>query len=237
MYNYEGARRSAADEDPGDPMTDSATRDFDQDLKGLLAGMDSRVPKPFPERPGGYPDQVAAALIDAVLSIRARYGKADTGVRAAVTRYKDAVGDQTPNSLSRLADFDAVKLVEVLHNHQMTGAETKASAIVRAARNLSGIGVETAADTDPLDPRQKAVYVNVPGLGAVTWYYFTMLIGAHDVKPDIWVKRFVQLVLETPELDSDDYVRRLVNAAAAELEVDPRVLDHTIWLYMRSREA
>ena len=195
------------------------------------------MPKPFPEWPGGYPDQVEAALIDAVLSIGARYGRADTGVRAAVGRYKDAVGDQAPNSLARLADFDAVKLAEVLHNHQMTGAETKAAAIVRAARNLSGIGVKTAADTDPLDPRQKAAYVNVPGLGPVTWSYFTMLIGAHDVKADAWVKRFVKLVLKTPKLDSGEYVRRLVNAATAELRVDPRVLDHASWLYMRGLEA
>lgn len=218
-------------------MTDTVARDFDRDLKGILAGTDSRLPKPFPEWPGGYPDQVEAALIDAVLSIRARYGKPDTGVRAAVRRYKDSVGDQTPNSLSRLADFDAVKLAEVLHNHQVTGAETKAAAIVLAARSLSGVGVETAADTNPKDPGQKAAYVNVPGLGQVTWSYFTMLIGAHDVKPDTWLKRFVKLVLETPELDSDEYVRRLVNAAAAELHVDPRVLDHAIWLYMRSHEA
>jgi hypothetical protein len=218
-------------------MTETTTQDVNPDLKGLLDGIDSRLPKPFSEWPGGYPDQIEAALIDAVLSIRARYGKADTGVRAAVRRYKEAVGDQAPNSLSRLADFDAIKLAEVLRNYQMTGAETKAAAIVQAARTLSGVGVETAADIHPTDPAQKAAYVNVPGLGPVTWYYFTMLIGSHDVKPDTWLKRFVKLVLETPERDSDEYVRRLVNAAAAELGVDPRVLDHAIWLYMRSRKA
>jgi hypothetical protein len=218
-------------------MTDTAERDFDQDLERLVAGIDSRLPKPFPEWPGGYPDQIEAALIDAVLSIRARYGKADTGVRAAVRRYKEAVGNQAPNTLSRLADFDEVKLAEVLRNRQKTGAETKASAIVKAARTLSGIRVETAADIDPVDPAQKAAYVNVRGLGPVTWSYFTMLIGSHDVKPDTWLKRFVKLVLETPERDSDEHVRRLVNAAAAELGVDPRVLDHAIWLYMRSRKA
>jgi hypothetical protein len=218
-------------------MTDTAARDFDQDLKVVLAGIDSRLQKPFPEWPGGYPDQVEAALIDAVLSIRARYGKADTGVRAAVRRYKDAVGDQAPNSLSRLADFDAVKLAEVLQNHQVTGAGTKAAAIVKAARTLSDIGVEAAADIDPKDPGQKAAYVNVPGLGPVTWYYFTMLIGVQDVKPDAWVKGFVELVLESPVQQCTEYVRRLVNAAAPELGVDPRVLDHAIWLYMRNREA
>ena len=218
-------------------MTDTAERDFDQDLKVLLAGIDSRLSKPFPDWPGGYPDQIEAALIDAVLSIRARYGKADTGVRAAVSRYRDAVGDQTPNSLSRLADFDAVKLAEVLHNHQVTGAGTKAAAIVQAAHALSEIRIETAADVDPQDPGHKAAYVKVPGLGPVTWYYFTMLIGSHDAKPDTWLKRFVKLVLETPGSVSDEYARRLVNAAAVELDVDPRVLDHAIWLYMRSREA
>lgn len=218
-------------------MTDSGERDFDQDLERLLAGINSRLPKPFPEWPGGYPNQVEAALIDAVLSIRARYGKAGTGVRAAVSRYKDAVGDQAPNSLSRLADFDAVKLAEVLHNRQKTGGGTKAAAIVKAARSLSNSGVEAAADIDPKDSSHKGAYVHVPGLGPVTWYYFTMLIGAHDVKPDEWVKGFVQIVLEAPHLDNTAYVRRLVNAAAAKLRVDPRVLDHAIWLYMRSREA
>ena len=218
-------------------MTETTTQDVNPDLKGLLDGIDSRLPKPFSEWPGGYPDQIEAALIDAVLSIRARYGKADTGVRAAVRRYKEAVGDQAPNSLSRLADFDAVKLAEVLQNYQRTGAETKAAAIVQAARALAGIGVETAADIDAADPAQKAAYVNVAGLGPVTWYYFTMLIGAHDVKPDTWLRGFVELVLETPKLHDTEYVRRLVNAAAAKLGVDPRVLDHAIWLYMRSREA
>jgi hypothetical protein len=218
-------------------MTETIKQDLGPDLRSLLDGIDSRLPKPFPEWPGGYPDQIEAALIDAVLSIRARYGKANTGVRAAVSRYKDAVGDQTPNSLSRLADFDTVKLAEVLHNHQMTGGGTKAAAIVQAARTLASIGVEAAADTDPKDLGQRAAYVNVPGLGPVTWSYVTMLIGAHDVKPDEWVRSFVKLVLETPKLHSPDYVRQLVNAAAAELGVDPRVLDHAIWLYMRSREA
>jgi hypothetical protein len=157
-------------------------------------------------------------------------------VRAAVRCYKDAVGDQTPNSMSRLADFDAVKLAEVLQNHQITGSETKAAAIVRAARALSAIGVETAVDTNPKDPGQRAAYVHVPRLGPVTWSYFRMLVGARDVKPDTWIKRFVKLVLETPALDSDEDVRKLIKAAAAELGVDPRVLDHAISPYMRSRE-
>lgn len=119
----------------------------------------------------------------------------------------------------------------------MTGPETKAAAIVNAAVSLYGCGVETAADIDPTDPAQKAAYVNVPGLGPVTWSYFTMLIGSHDVKPDTWLERSVKLVLETPNRESDEYVRRLVNAAAAVFGIDPRVLDHAIWLYMRSREA
>jgi hypothetical protein len=88
-----------------------------------------------------------------------------------------------------------------------------------------------------LDPGQRAAYVNVPGLGPVTCSYFTMLIGAHDVKPDEWVRSFVRLVLETPKPHSAEYVRRLVNAAAAKVDVDPRILDRAIWLYMRSGEA
>lgn len=53
-------------------MTQTTKQDLDADLKSLLDGIDSILPKPFPAWPGGYPHQIEAALVDAVLSIRAR---------------------------------------------------------------------------------------------------------------------------------------------------------------------
>lgn len=45
--------------------------------------------------PGGWPDEIEAALIDAVFSVRARYGSRErkTGVFGAVTRWREHRGE------------------------------------------------------------------------------------------------------------------------------------------------
>ena len=54
----------------------------------LLEAVAARLPATWPQRGGGWPYEIEAALIDAVLSIRNRYGKSPTsGVR---------VGDPAP---------------------------------------------------------------------------------------------------------------------------------------------
>lgn len=184
--------------------------------------------------------------MDAVLSIRARYGSENTGVRASVRRYKEFVGDDRPNSLTRLAGFDPTELGEVLRNRQVTGGASKATAVVEAANRLSAVGVERAADIpvaeygDKRTPEQqvrferlKSAYTSVPGLGDVTFAYFSMLVGEPDVKPDTWVGQFVAEAIgrDVPSA----YTAELVRRAAEHYGVDPRVLDHAIWLYMRSR--
>ena len=66
-------------------MTASAT-----DLDRLLLAI-SDIPKPWKEWPGGYPTRLDLELIDAVMSIRFRYGRERSdgswrGARAAVLR-------------------------------------------------------------------------------------------------------------------------------------------------------
>lgn len=52
--------------------------------------------------PDGWPGNVELSLIDAVLSIRARYGvSADTGVRGAIKRYKRESGRASWDDLGR----------------------------------------------------------------------------------------------------------------------------------------
>lgn len=55
--------------------------------------------------PGGWPDEIEAALIDAVFSVRARYGSRErkTGVFGAVTRWRDHRA-ASANDLRVLAD-------------------------------------------------------------------------------------------------------------------------------------
>lgn len=222
--------------------------EYVEDLGKLFAYIDEKLPPGWPEWPGGWPDQVEAALLDAVLSIRARYGSENTGVRAAVRRYKEFVGDDRPNSLTRLAGFDPTGLGEVLKNRQVTGGASKATAVVEAAKRLSAEGVERAADIpvaefgDRRTPEQqvrferlKSAYRSVPGLGEVTFAYFTMLLGEPGVKADTWVGRFVAEAIGREV--SSAYTEQLVKGAAGHYGVDPRVLDHTIWVYMRTRSG
>lgn len=203
------------------------------DLESLLALINDELPreewKPWP---GGWINQIEAALIDAVLSIQASYGSEINGVRAAVARYKGAVSDKAPNNLDRLARYDAEQLQELL-NDQLTNGRTKASAIVEAAQCLVEQGVHAAEDLDPKHEDQKRAYTSVHGLGRVTWDYFGMLLGKPGVKADTWIVRFVERSVGR-NVDSGE-ARSLVMAAAEHLKASPTELDHAVWAHERNR--
>src|SRR3954447_214074 len=91
--------------------------------------------------PGGWPENVELALIDTVLSIRARYGTSpETGVRGAIKRYRAETGRPSWNDLGVLAETDSAWLQGVLANQQKTGGVPKAEAIVSAAGRLVRAG-------------------------------------------------------------------------------------------------
>ncbi|MCC3302148.1 hypothetical protein [Arthrobacter sp. zg-Y895] len=201
------------------------------DISTLVDFVQAELPrdtwKPWP---GGWPEQVEAALIDAVLSIAAKYGTPENGVRGAVSRYRKAVGTDRPNDLVRLAGRDPEELQAVLNDQKVSG-RTKASAIVEAANNLLAAGVNSAADLDPRNPAHKKAYTDVHGLGWVTWEYFGMLLGKPGIKADRWIIRFVNRALcrEAPAAEA----RSLLIEAARELNATPTELDHAIWAYER----
>lgn len=180
--------------------------------------------------PGGWPDQIEAALIDAVLSIGAKYGSESNGVRGAVARYRREVGSDRPNNLAILAGQDAAKLQSVLNDQKVSG-RTKASAIVEAATNLLAVGVKSAADLDPHNPEQKEAYTSVHGLGWVTWEYFGMLLGKPGIKADRWIVRFVNRALDR-EVTAREAKSLLVEAAKG-LDSTATELDHAIWAFER----
>lgn len=155
----------------------------------LQRAVEETLPQPWTDWPGGWPEEIEAALLDAVLSIRARYGNARTGVRGAVSRYRDAVGGGELDDLGRLAAYDTVVLGHILDNAQRTSGRPKSGAIVEAAGDLVTAGVRRAADLEP--DKHKSAYTRVHGLGGVTWEYFTMLLGRPGVKSDTWVTRWV----------------------------------------------
>ncbi|QFG69243.1 hypothetical protein [Ornithinimicrobium pratense] len=189
------------------------------------------IPKPWNKFPGGYPDQIEAALIDAVFSIRSKYGSETTGVRAVVRRYCDAIGDPKPDQLDRLASMDTGRLTRVLQNAQAVSGRSKAEAVQEAARNLVEAGVHRAADLDPA--RHRPAYTRVHGLGKVTWAYFCMLLGHQGVKADTWVMRWVAQALGEDSINSAR-ANALVQGAAQKLKVDATQLDHAIWAHARA---
>lgn len=199
------------------------------DVEPLVAAIKSDIT--IRKSPGGWPESIELALIDAVLSIRARYGvTAETGVRGSLKRYQAASQRPTWDDLRILADIEPTQLSETLANRQRTGRVLKAEAIVNCARRLSEVGVRHAVDVDRNSAEQKIAYCGTVGLGPVTWSYFLMLLGTDGVKPDTLVTRFVgETIGGNP---GPDTVAALVTAAAEQLEMSSSDLDHSIWRHM-----
>ncbi len=196
----------------------------------LLARVRAELPPSFDHIPDGWPDAIELALIDAVLSIRARYGtSADTGVRGAIGRYKKAFPDRAPwDDLRSLSELDSANLEGILANRQKTGGVPKVVAITTAAGRLADSGAVHAQDVQ--DKKHRAAYVGTRGLGPITWSYLLMLLGHDGVKADTLVTRFVAQAINR-EVCAEE-VAELVTDAAKELEVSSTVLDHAIWRHM-----
>lgn len=184
----------------------------------------------WPTWPGGYPDEIDAALVDAVFSIRATYS-ATKGPRGAVCRWRAYRADR--DDLALLAATPVGDLLTVFGNRQRTGGVLKAEAISWAAGRLHGAGVRRAANLDPANARHRRAYTGVRGLGPVTWAYFAMLIGHPGVKADTWVTRFVSQALgrDVPAEEAEN----LLVQVAQELQVPATDLDHAVWRFMRAK--
>ncbi|MFF4937308.1 hypothetical protein [Micromonospora sp. NPDC000729] len=184
--------------------------------------------------PGGWRGEVEAALIDAVLSIQARYGRPGNGVRGALARYRRHEDRQRLDDLTRLAAWSAKDLQDVLEIAQRTAGVPKAAAIVEAATELVAVGVRHADQVEPDDDVRRAdqrrAYTSVSGLGEVTWEYLGMSLGIPGVKADTWIIRFASNAIGRHATRYE--ARALVIAAAAEFGVEPIRLDYAIWRHM-----
>jgi hypothetical protein len=205
----------------------------DPDLAALLRHIASTLPDLRQPWPGGWPGQIELALLDAVLSIRARYGSPTTGVRRRITLYSTHRGNDRADDLGVLAAYRPEDLAQIIDNHARTSGQLKAAAIVNAATALLAVGVHHADDLDPTDTTQRAAYCSVAGLGPVTWSYLLMLAGHPGVKADTWIGRYVTDA--TGKTMTSARVEELVTAAAASLGRSPSELDHAIWAWARKR--
>jgi hypothetical protein len=188
--------------------------------------------------PGGWPDEIEAALIDAVFSIRARYGSPGTGVRAVVERWRNERGAQQKlDDLEALASPSGRRLSEVAANNGRTGGSLKSDVVVLVARRLLDVGVGRAHDLFDEDTRvaAKEAYTSVSGLGWVTWSYLLMLIGVPDVKADVHIRSYVARALGEPVVSASE-AHRLLSAVESPFSSVIH-LDHAVWQLEREHQT
>lgn len=194
----------------------------------------SMIPKPWPKWPGGYPGRLDLALVDAVMSIRFRYGRARadgtwTGARGAVLRYEKHTQEiSAPERMTYLASQDPVALERILNRQKVHAGKTKAFAIIEAAKRFTELGITEPTHLDPTDADHRALYLGVSGLGPVTWEYFTMLLNHEGVKADTWITQFVGRAVGQRAL-AGVVAGALVKDAAEKLKVRQKDLDYAIW--------
>lgn len=184
--------------------------------------------------PGGYPNDIEAALFDAIYSVRAKYGSRvgpGTGVFAVAYRWRE-YRDWSADDLQQLSRFTADEVVAVVKHKGKLAGRLKAEVVVDAAIQLAGSGIRTAADLRANAPVAKSAYLSVKGCGPVTWAYLQMLVGLPGVKADTWVMRFVKDRI--PNAASPEDAAALVSAVAERMDVQPSQLDHAIWSYRRA---
>ena len=183
------------------------------------------------EWPGGWPGEIEAALIDAIFSIRARYGSPNTGVRAVVNNWKKRSGRTVrADDLSVLANTEPSSFVDIVHNSSRASGRSKGEIVISAAKSLSAAGLVHANQFDG-SSKQKSAYLSVIGCGPVTWSYLGMLLGQPGVKPDSWIVRFVSAALHEPVTSPE--AGRLISMLASEKDLNPTQLDHAIWNFAR----
>lgn len=200
-------------------------------LDPVVSSLRTLLPTDTTPWPGGYPGQVELAVIDAVLSVRARYGQPHNGVRGQVALWRAHRGGVADD----LAMLTVDGLGRVLTSRQRLSGRSKVEVIADAAGALTRAQITSAGDVLAERDRARQVYCSVKGLSTVTFDYLCMLIGAETVKPDTWILRYLHQVLERPVDVAEASL--LLNAAARELGRSAREVDHQVWLAMRSGRA
>jgi hypothetical protein len=229
-----------------------AVRSADLDVTAEAEKLNEKLPpEPWAPWPGGWPNQIELAVLDAVFSIRARYGKAATetkgatGVRRVLDNWRCHRHESDLDDLQALADFrnKPDELARMLDSQSKTAGRLKAGVAAEVAHRFitgDGIHVRHAAQFPDVGEQQDELHkrwVTTPGLGPVTWSYLCMLLGHPDVKADVMITRYLQRVLELDRPPSSKEARSIVKQAAEGLD-DPNVsatdLDHAIWSFERT---
>lgn len=186
----------------------------------------------------GWYDDISAALIDAIFSIRATYNSVHPG-RGVFNRVKAfrAAHPSTHDDLRALVDLGPDAITEQMGNAR-TSKRAKSDCVIEAAQAFLALDppVVSAQDLRKASSEEVyAAYTGVRGLGGVTCVYFQMLLGQPGVKPDRMIIGFVNAALHAAGLPavSKGRVDELVREAYARDDCGAQDLsrfDHAIWL-------
>ncbi|MGA7688293.1 MAG: hypothetical protein WCA29_03585 [Jiangellales bacterium] len=210
-------------------------RTLSNEVRALVTYVREQIDPDWSIHTPGWPDEIEAALIDAVMSIRATYGGPDTGVRRAVQRWREHTGGTRLDDLPRLAATDPLDLATNLGNRQrLPGNTLKAEGIVAAAEALTEAGVKRAGDLCADDDEHREAVVTVVGLGPLTWGYLAVLVAVADRPAD---QRATRLIGQIVSRDIDPtQSMRVLTGAATKLRVSPATLHGVIWRESRGAE-
>lgn len=134
-----------------------------RELRQLAQAVEA-IPRPWPKWPGGWPNEIEAALIDPVFGIWARYGKPGSGVRRVVGRWRDHLNAPL-DDLRFLADTPSADLAAVLVNRHKVRGRPKAALVQSAAEALIA-NIRSASDALRSPDDAAEAYRSVAGLGA-----------------------------------------------------------------------
>lgn len=199
------------------------------------------------ETPEGYPDSLALCIIDSLYSTGSHY----TSVINVINKYKttEGVSHGAQDLLESIEKAGGPRgwAENVVGNlkpaHTKPHALLKAEIIERAAQLMVDLGIDTVKDlrtTVETSPQDNPVHIGWKKLpsqsSGVTYNYLLVLAGMPSVKPDRMILRFLAAALgEDTDLSFDRAVE-LIRAAADELQVSARTLDHIVWRAASGRE-
>lgn len=208
----------------------------------VLAHVDTVLgePREWEPWPGGWPNEISTALVDAVFSARATYKtKYGHGVFEWVSRWREQNANAVNDLKSLCREIESIgpdawgkALGSEQHaprrNPNSPGGPTKTAAVCEAAHNLIEQDINTAADIDTHEINStKRAMKRVSGVGFATTNYFLMNLGKPGVKPDTMIHRFIKDA--TDERLSDARAAELIEACAQVLGVKSHDLDYAIW--------
>ncbi|MDJ0396286.1 hypothetical protein QMK17_23555 [Rhodococcus sp. G-MC3] len=181
----------------------------------------------------GWPEEVEAALLDAVFSARASYGGPETGVRRVVSRWRAHRG------LDRLDDLGALvafadrpdELAEILGNRQRVAGNstTKAEAVLLTATALHNLGVRTTEDLD--DDAHRTAFTAVTGVGTKTWECVLFMAGRRTLDSLLHFIAFTSAGVGRTLSGAETEI--LMQVTAEDMGVELAALEHAVWRYQR----